>query len=364
MKKNILVTSALVGSLMLLGGNAIAQTKIDGTLAIGYKQIKNDLAASKINDVRAMGRESQLNVTNTGNLNVGGLKYAAGFALEFDGGDEKQTNGSISIGNENTYVDIIAGNTTITFGVDHIQNSDRTTANFVGLNVEDLDNQNTFFLSSVGANPKESMGGGIIQNTPFGNFSILYVPGNGINGLNDDLDHAAVSEASQATSVTNTDRSSAYEVGFVGGLGVKGLNVHAFKNKEKASPGALNQNKSLEGTNYGVSYNFGNFTVGADKKKSKGKFTTTTDEVNTETSQNAYGIAYAITPTLTLGLNYAKADTNGITTSVMDEKFRGIALGYNLGPVVAEVQYGQYQNAKGVDTADFDSMYARLTTKF
>lgn len=104
--------------------------------------------------------------------------------------------------------------------------------------------------------------------------------------------------------------------------------------------------------------------MGADKKKSKGKFTATAAEVNTETSQNAVGIAYAITPTLTLGLNYAKADTNGIATSVMDEKFRGIALGYNLGPVVAEVQYGQYQNAKGIDQDDFDSMYARFTTKF
>ena len=34
MKKNILVTSALAGSLMFLGSNAIAQTKIDGTLAL------------------------------------------------------------------------------------------------------------------------------------------------------------------------------------------------------------------------------------------------------------------------------------------------------------------------------------------
>ena len=48
----------------------------------------------------------------------------------------------------------------------------------------------------------------------------------------------------------------------------------------------------------------------------------------------------------------------------MDEKFRSIALGYNLGPVVAEAQYGQYQNAKGIDTADFDVMFARLSTKF
>ena len=362
MKKNILVTTALASSLIFLGSNAIAQTKIDGTLALGFKEVSNDLAASKVNNVRGFGREAQLNVSNSGSLNVGGLKYAAGFALEFDGAEEKSTAGNISIGNENTYVNLIAGDTTLTVGVDHIQNSDRTSANFVGLNVEDLDNANSFFLSSIGANPKESMGAGIVQKTPFGSISALYVPANGVNGLNDDVDGA--SEASQATTVTNTDRSSAYEIGFAGDLGVKGLNVHYFTNKEKASPGSLNVNKSLAGQNYGVSYNFGQFTFGVDKKKSEGKYTTVATEINTETDQMAYGLAFAITPTLTLGANYAVADTTGISTSVKDEKFRGIALGYNLGPVVAEAQYGQYINLKGVDEADMDVYFARFTTKF
>jgi hypothetical protein len=363
MKKKILVTSALASSLIFLGSNATAQTKIDGTLALGYKQIDFDLAESKVNNVRGLGREAQLNVSNSGNLNIGGIKYAAGFALEFDGLSEKNTVGNISISNENTYVDFILGDTTLTFGVDHIQNSDRTTANFVGLNVEDMDNQNTFFLSAIGANPKESMGTGVVQKTPFGSFSVLYVPGNGINGLDDDLD--GFTEASQAVSgISNTDRSSAYEVGFQGDLGIKGLQAHVFKNKEKASPGALNINKSLEGTTVGVSYNFGIITAGIDKKKSKGRFVSTTAEQNTETDQTGYGLAYAITPTLTLGANYTKANTTGITTSVMDEKYRSIALGYNLGPVVAEVQYGQYQNGKGIDTADFNSTFARLSTKF
>jgi len=357
MKKNILVTSALAGSLMFLGSNAIAQTKIDGTLAIGYKSIAYDAAASKVNGMRGLGREAQLNVSNSGNLNVGGLKYAAGFALEFDGASEKNTVGNISIGNENTYIDIISGNTTLTFGVDHIQNSDRSTAHFVGLNFEDLDNGHTYFMSSVGANPKESMGAGIIQATPIGNFSAYYVPSNGVNGGDDDLD--GMNEDQQGTSNANKDRGSAYEIGFVGGLGVKGLNVHAFKNKEKGNKGSLNALTGLEGTNYGVSYNFGQFTVGADKKKAEGKNATV--DTDTTTKQTTYGLAYAITPTLTLGASYAKADTSGKT---VDEKAKTIALGYNLGPVVAEVQYGQFENAKGVANADSDVFFARLLTKF
>ncbi len=362
MKKNILVTSALAGSLMFLGSNAIAQTKIDGTLAIGYKTISYDAAGSTKDGMRGLGREAQLNVSNSGNLNVGGLKYAAGFALEFDGASEKNTVGNISIGNENTYIDIIAGNTTLTFGVDHIQNSDRSTAHFVGLNFEDLDNGNTYMLSSVGANPKESMGAGIVQKTPMGSFSAYYVPSNGVNGGDDDLDGMSEDAQGQA-STSNKDRASAYEIGFVGDLGVKGLNVHAFKNKEKSNVGSQNAVTGLEGSNYGISYNFGQFTVGADKKKSEGKYTTTSGDFDTTTKQTSYGVAYAITPTLTLGASYAKADTNH-ASNVQDEKAKTVALGYNLGPVVAEVQYGTFENAKGVSGADSDVFYARLLTKF
>ena len=357
MKKNILVTSALAGSLMFLGSNAIAQTKIDGTLVLGYKTVSLDVGPTA--GTRGLGREAQLNVSNSGNLNVGGLKYAAGFALEFDGASEKSTVGNISIGNENTYIDIIAGNTTVTFGVDHIQNSDRSTAHFVGLNFEDLDNGNTNFKSAVGANPKEAMGAGIIQKTPIGSFSALYVPANGVNGGDDDLDGMNESHQGAATTVTNLDRASAYEIGFVGDLGVKGLNVHAFKNKEKSNLGSLNVATGLEGTNYGVSYNFGQFTVGADKKKSTGNYSAT--NTNLETKQNTFGAAFAITPTLTLGASYAKAETS---TQTIDEKAKTVALGYNLGPVVAEVQYGQFENVLNVAGADSDVFFARLLTKF
>ena len=354
--KNILLTSALAGSLMFLGSNAIAQTKIDGTLVIGYKSASYDLAASKVSGKSGFGREAQLNVSNSGSLNVGGLKYAAGFALEFDGNEEKATNGNISIGNENTYVDLISGDTTLTFGVDHIQNSDRSTAHFVGLNFEDFDNADSYFQSSVGANPKEAIGLGIVQKTPIGSFSALYVPRNGVNGANDDLD--GIVDSGQGTTL-NTDRASAYEIGFVGDLGIKGVNVHAFKNKEKSNVGSLNATTGLDGTNYGVSYNMGQFTVGVDKKKSDGIYSTT--DTNVERDQMTYGLAYAITPTLTLGASYAK---NEISTKTVDEKAKTVALGYNLGPVVAEIQYGTFENLKGAVGADSEVVYARFVTKF
>jgi predicted porin len=108
----------------------------------------------------------------------------------------------------------------------------------------------------------------------------------------------------------------------------------------------------------------GQFTVGVDKKKSKGIYSTTAAENNAERDQMTYGLAYAITPTLTLGASYAKNEIKAVTTAVADEKAKTVALGYNLGPVVAEVQYGTFDNAKGVNGADSEVVFARFITKF
>ena len=357
MKKNILVTSALAGSLMFLGSNAIAQTKIDGTLVIGYKSISYDATASKQDGMRGLGREAQLNVSNSGNLNVGGLKYAAGFALEFDGASEKNTVGNISIGNENTYIDIIAGNTTLTFGVDHIQNSDRSTAHFVGLNFEDLDNGNTFFQSSVGANPKEAIGAGIVQSTPFGNFSYWYVPANGINGGDDDLD--GMNENAQGTAVPNKDRASAYEIGFVGDFGVKGLNVHLFKNEEKKRMG---QTQKRQGENYGIKYTVGQITAGINRIEHNGANTALSQ--TEDIKEMHYGLAYAVTPNFTIGANYYKAEGNGKTE---DAKVKVLQMGYNLGPVALVAGVAKAENIDGTtdDAADLDRTgFVRLIGAF
>jgi len=65
--------------------------------------------------------------------------------------------------------------------------------------------------------------------------------------------------------------------------------VHAFKNKEKSNVGSVNATTGLDGTNYGVSYNMGQFTVGVDKKKSTGIYSTT--DTNVERDQMSYGLA-------------------------------------------------------------------------
>ena len=117
MKNKLLVTSALVS--MVVSGAALAETKISGAMTLGYKTLDRGTAATN-ND--GFGRETQINVSKTGDLN-NGLKYASGFSLEFDGGSE----GS-STSNENVYFDVISGNTTVSFGLDHAPHTSASAA--------------------------------------------------------------------------------------------------------------------------------------------------------------------------------------------------------------------------------------------
>ncbi len=78
MNKKLLMSSALVGSLALASA-AVAETKITGSAVLTYSAVSNQTA---IESSQGYGREIQIDFANSGDLNVGGLKYKAGFSLE------------------------------------------------------------------------------------------------------------------------------------------------------------------------------------------------------------------------------------------------------------------------------------------
>ena len=338
-----LLLSTAIASATLVASNAIAQTTVSGSLDISYKMLGSNTTTATTNSYNGFGKEAQINIQNKGKLN-NGMDYAAGFSLEDDG------NQGTTLFNENTYINLISGNTTFHVGQDHIQNSDRTLANFVGLIAEDLTNStgtgvgSDIFLSPVGANPAAAYGAGIIQAIPnIGTFSALYVPSN---------TSASTGEDDQGFDSAD---ESAYEIGFVGRLGVTGLNAHAFVNKSDKSD-ASTSIKDVKGVNYGLSYNMGAVTVGYNYKKTE--FTTA---ALGETKQNEFGLAYALSPTLTVAANYTKADP---ISTLVDAKSKSLAVGYNLGAIALTAQAAKLENYTGVANVDADVLYLRASTKF
>lgn len=352
MKNKLLLTSALLGSLVV-GSSAYAQTTVGGNLQLSFKSLSG-YTGSTTQASQGFGRESQLNVQSKGSLN-NGMTYAAGFSYEIDGGQATS-----DVSNENVYIDFIAGNTTMTIGLDHIQNTNRTKGNLIGNDAFDLVTGNnyalqsntaagTHFIQSAGANPAASMGVGITQKTDFGSFSAFYVPTNGNTGSDSEVGNLS---GTAGLHIEN-DRESAYEIGFDGNLGVKGLAVHYFYNKEDKNAG---QTTDLVGTNYGVSYNFGQITVGANRKETEATG-------NYDQKQNEYGVTYAVTPNLTIGANYTKAETN--QASAVDATSKSIAVGYNFGPVAVVGQYAKMENVTNVaNTGDLDVAFIKFVTNF
>jgi hypothetical protein len=405
MKNKLLLTTALAGS--LVAGSALAQTSITGSLTASYKSVngKNGTASN-----RSFGKESQLNVANKGKLNIGGLTYAAGFSLEFDGNDglfsyTPSTTTTVTVGSggqinsvnvlagstsatvtatttgvprqlgssgwhlENNYIDIISESTgtTFTFSSDHIQNARGGMANIVGLHAEDFTggvNKTTTSLSIdyAGTTVAESFGAGIVQNVgTLGKVSYLYVPNHAVGAVSSTKDSAlstgGVSSEDGDTVLGGDDKPAAQEYGFIGDLGIKGLTVKAFKVEEGLIQGNISKTK---GTNFGVKYNYDIFTVAVAQMKQKvGGTTAATD--NLETKQMEYGLGFAVNKDLSVGLYMNKAKKDG---SAADEKTQSVAVGYSLGPVALSAQYGKVDNMGGVADKDANVYYMSLTTAF
>jgi hypothetical protein len=398
MKNKLLLTTALAGS--LVAGSAMAQTAITGSLTVSYKSIngKNDTVSN-----RSFGKESQLNVQNKGKLNVGGLSYAAGFSLEFDGNDgiysytpgssattiasnthaasvtttsatttvtgtARQT-GTSGWHLENNYIDIISESTgtTFTFSSDHIQNARGGMANIVGLHAEDFTggvNKTTTSLSIdyAGTTVAESFGAGIVQEIgKLGKVSYLYVPNHAVGAINSTKNSAlatgGVAPEDGDAVLGGDDKPAAQEYGFLGDLGVKGLTVKAFKVEEGKIQGNLSK---TTGTNFGVKYNYDIFTVGVNEMKQKvGGTTAALDSLKTK--QMEYGLGLAVNKDLSVGLYLNNTKKDG---AAENEMTRSIALGYSLGPVALSAQYGKVDNMGGVATADANVIYMALTTAF
>ena len=386
MKNKLMRTTALVGSLMLASSVAsVAQTTVSGNLDLSFKAVNNK--KSPIDSYQGFGKESQINVQNKGTLN-NGLTYAAGFSLEFDGEDNGGS-GTTGWSTENTFIDLTAGGTTFTIGIDHMQNPDtHAHVNMVGVGYiggQGIAGAQTAGKTSSSLYPTNALsqyqtyGIGLSQATSIGKFSVNYVPTSTWSTTQFSAASTYVTATSNIGSIGGADignnasvanyegtGESQYEIGFTGDLGVKGLNVLAFYNKSNPT-NANNGGKNYVGQVLGGSYNFGQFTVGLDWRTTEAAASSSTSQKNTGKS---VGLAYAVNPQWSVGAVYAKADISGDTTVALanteTEKTKIISVGYNMGPVVINAQGRDTKNVGGKDSVNGSAKdgIIKVSTKF
>jgi len=365
--KNMLTRTALASSVLLLSVSAAsAQTTVSGNLDLVYKAVSSDKAAAR--SYRYFGKESQINLGNKGKLN-NGMDYAAGFSLEFDGSDANANGASLTTSlnvlegafSENVFIDFISGNTTITFGADHIQNPDKAVTNLVG--IMDPDDAASGVTSTAAGNAAtatafntthnsayQAYGVGVIQTIPsVGKLSLNYTPDRTTGRANSDTTGVNTTSNSQ---IVYDAGQSAYEIGFIGDFGVKGLEVQAFYNNSESETAA--QTSDLKGRMYAIKYNMGQATVAAQRGE-------TTSVASVDKTSDSFAIAYALSPNLSAGLTYAKTKQDAATA---DEKITQVSVGYNLGPVLAGISYATIDNTALVSGDDGKTLALKLSTKF
>ena len=380
MTNKLKLTSALVaGSLVgLVATSANAQTYykdgISGNLAISYIAQK---AENKAASYRGFGKESQFNLAASGSLN-NGWNYKAGTSIEMDGNDGIATpvtgttsnagfaDSAIAVKHlqgqqaENTFIDFINGNTTISIGADHMNFTDTNITNIVGFGYIAADGvNNAKGLYPQNVSTYSAFGIGAVQNTGIGKFAINYTP--------------STSKAASANDIFNVvnqrsvgQAESAYEINYAGNLGLNGLTVIAgYVSSQRL---AVGNTADATSSRIGAKYNFGQFTVAADRSRETNMqdmtgFTAAQGGTQ-KISGDSVGVAYAINKELSVGATYAEAKNDLKTTYPKIESTTILAVGYNLGPVSVQGQYKNAQNVAGQSANDGQSLSFYVNTNF
>jgi hypothetical protein len=354
--KKLLYTTAIAGLAMTYATVSSAETKVSGNLGLSYFAGSDDKAAGKAS-LDGFGKETQINITRTGDLN-NGMKYAAGFSIEMDGEDSAANTTTANLQgqqNENVYIDFIAGNTTISIGADHFQNTDAHLTNLVGFGYIGADGASQGGVSIYPTNGSNysSYGIGLLQKTEIGSIGINFTPNNttalAANDIGNGLDKAAV------------NGSSATEVTFRGSLGVKGLDVLAG-HKKQDRVNTVGNTRDRDATRFAAKYSVDAVTVAFDHIKTDGLGSAADNAGLNELTGKSIGIAYSISDKLSIGYTRAEADSTKVGT--VDEKTDMVAIGYNLGSVSIQAQYKDVENLAGVRDNDGTLFGLYLGTKF
>ena len=336
--KKLIATTALVSLAVLSSANA--ETKISGNLGIGFLAHSYDPASgTATGSFTTVGRESQINIANSGTLS-NGVKYAAGFSWEADGAE--------SIGGastaENTYIDLMFGDTTFSLSADHMDNLNANPTNLVGFGflqaASGLYDRNTGY---VGGNYSASL----IQKIGGTNVTLSYIPHSNSNLAANDVFDGTTAGASGTTG------PSATSIIVKGDLGVKGVSALIGQDKTSKQDSTL----AIKKTKYSIGYTTGNVKVAVEKDNYD------PGTVASEIDSKSIGVAYAVSDAMTVGITYGEAEY-GTMTGKSTEETTLVAVGYNLGAVSVQAQYKTVDNLGATTGIEAQELGLYVGTKF
>ena len=351
MKNKLLLTTALASALVT--GSAYAETKISGSMTIAINSASGTAAIASDS---GFGRETQLDISNSGDLN-NGMTYSAGFSIETDGSGSSRGEDNLVDAAENLRIIITSGDTSVGIGMDFMPNMSATAAPKVGTMVgtaagavrSTIATTLIAYQNYPGDAFKNDMGVGLLQKVgDLGRFSALLVP------------HINDAGGADGEPGDPAKENGGYELTFKGNLGVENLTfISGYKKADKDARVTARADRDEKAWQLGVGYNFGTFAAGIT-------YNDLEEGINNQERQSYdVGATMALSDTVSIGINHTATDGKTAGTDyTAKEKINVIALGYNLGAVAVVAQYADVSDAGGTSGSDGEQFGLRLSTKF
>jgi hypothetical protein len=334
MKNKLLISTALVTSLVAAQTASYADAKVTGSVEYTYNSVEDTTSDSS----GSIGSESTVQFSGTKDSDIGTITTS--FKLE-------------EAAIEAPVIKITNGNTTVGLGADFAPNLSATNipsigdrAGTVGKNIGSA----AIETVEAGGTIKNGIGLMFAQKFDGGQLSIYATP--------DVETTQSGSSDSGIDADAGTGAGSAYNIVFKGNMGVDGLSLFAGIN-DKAKK---NDRQDGSAKNLGVSYNFGSLSVGVSTANVETSDTTASqDDLDTD----HIAVAYAVNDNFSVAVTYAETDGKIDNTDMTnEEETTMVSLGYNLGGLGLEVSYVEIDNLAGNSDSDGDAFQIRTVGKF
>ena len=346
--KKILLTTALVGSLVSGMSVANAQTKVSGNLGISYFATSNETSSANSLSYNGFGTESQINLSSSGDLN-NGMKYAAGFSWEVDGGESLgglESSDNKRSATEGTYIEFISGGTTFGVGADRDTSLDGLGVNFAGFGYRPVAGVGTTTITNQGYGTDASFGFHANQKFTGGSVAVAYIPNTGFLSKSD-IGH-------NASKTTIDGGESYYSLTYKGKI--SGFDLVAGVNTTSGAS-TYSDADAMGGS---IAYTMGKTKLGISYGELEASAAAGTTAVKNETTE--VGISHAVSDTTTVGLTYTTSDTS--TANRTEEEIITASIGYNLGAIAVTLQFKDASDIGGTSGVDAQQLGMYIGTKF